>query len=339
MKKILLSILTIGVVATVAFLGTKAYFSDEEQVLGNTISTGTITIDLTSESFAQEARRFVIEDLKPSQNAYTNFTVVNTGTNPVNVWKKLTFGPCDSDENPTQESALCDLENVTNYDLKVTLADCNFTKPGVNDWHHTIFKDGQNITMGTVYSTGQGVGGSVEKGVFLGMIPAGCSMDVTQSYHMPGEVGNTYQGATRTFDLTVYAEQLSGTVWFDNKDPNMPVADGYWTIADTIGGALTYTVRDLKFHGSFTGKVTLPNTKYFLVAYNDPWGSADPKLAEGNSDGAGNLTFLFDVSADTMKNQKLWFVPAADYNGTTVNGWHPANFLFERGLMDYYKSL
>ncbi|OGM76419.1 hypothetical protein A2210_00220 [Candidatus Woesebacteria bacterium RIFOXYA1_FULL_40_18] len=339
MKKILFSLLTIGVVAVVAVLGTKAYFSDQEQVLGNTISTGTITIDLTSESFTEQVSHFVIEDLKPSQNAYTNFTVVNTGTNPVNVWKKLEFGVCSSSRNPTQAGAFCDLENVTNYDLKVTLADCSFTQPGVNDWHHTIFKDGQNISMGTVYSTGQGVGGSVEKGVFLGMIPAGCSMDVTQSYHMPGTVRNEYQGATQTFDLTVYAEQLSGTVWFDNKDPNMPVADGYWTIADDIGGVLTYTVRDLKFHGSFTGKVTLPNTKYYLVAFNDPWSSADPKLAEGDSNNAGNLTFSFDVSVDTMTNQKLWLVPAADYSGGGVSGWPPTNFLFERGLMDYYESL
>ena len=119
----------------------------------------------------------------------------------------------------------------------------------------------------------------------------------------------------------------------------MPVADGYWTIADDIGGVLTYTVRDLKFHGSFTGKVTLPNTKYYLVAFNDPWSSADPKLAEGDSNNAGNLTFSFDVSVDTMTNQKLWLVPAADYSGGGVSGWPPTNFLFERGLMDYYESL
>lgn len=38
MKKVLLSVLVISVVAGLGYLGTQAYFSDTEEVLGNTSS-------------------------------------------------------------------------------------------------------------------------------------------------------------------------------------------------------------------------------------------------------------------------------------------------------------
>jgi len=46
MKKILLSILTIGLVSSVAFGATQAYFSHQEEVLGNQIAMGTLSFDM-----------------------------------------------------------------------------------------------------------------------------------------------------------------------------------------------------------------------------------------------------------------------------------------------------
>lgn len=44
MKRILLSVMTIGLVSTVVFGATRAFFTDTEQKTGNTFSTGTIDI-------------------------------------------------------------------------------------------------------------------------------------------------------------------------------------------------------------------------------------------------------------------------------------------------------
>lgn len=46
MKKLLLSLLTVGVVSAVAIGATRAYFSDTEEVLGNSIQTGVIDFNL-----------------------------------------------------------------------------------------------------------------------------------------------------------------------------------------------------------------------------------------------------------------------------------------------------
>jgi len=48
MKKILLSMLTISAVATLAFFGTKAYFSDSEVSAGNTFTAGAIDLKIDS---------------------------------------------------------------------------------------------------------------------------------------------------------------------------------------------------------------------------------------------------------------------------------------------------
>ena len=44
MQKILLSLLTVGLVASVAFGATRAYFSDSETSTGNTFAAGTINL-------------------------------------------------------------------------------------------------------------------------------------------------------------------------------------------------------------------------------------------------------------------------------------------------------
>ncbi len=46
MKKLLFSFLTIGLVSIGAFTATRAYFSDQATVLGNSITTGKVDIDL-----------------------------------------------------------------------------------------------------------------------------------------------------------------------------------------------------------------------------------------------------------------------------------------------------
>ena len=89
MKKIILSLAVIAVVAVVAVGATRAYFSDTETSTGNTFTAGTIDIAVNGQNPWEIQEPFVFTDMKPSQVEYSNFTINNVGTNPVNVWKKL----------------------------------------------------------------------------------------------------------------------------------------------------------------------------------------------------------------------------------------------------------
>lgn len=52
MKRLLISLLSVGVIGTVAFVGTSAFFSDEEISTGNTFEAGAIDLQLTNETSA-----------------------------------------------------------------------------------------------------------------------------------------------------------------------------------------------------------------------------------------------------------------------------------------------
>jgi len=51
MKKILLSVLTIGLVSAIAFGATRAYFSDTETSAGNTFTAGSIDLGIGNDSW------------------------------------------------------------------------------------------------------------------------------------------------------------------------------------------------------------------------------------------------------------------------------------------------
>ena len=84
-KKILLSISAIVAIVAVAAVATTAFFSDTQTATGNTFSAGTIemAVDWSKQIPIQ------LVDMKPSQVGYTNFTVRNVGSDPINVTKEI----------------------------------------------------------------------------------------------------------------------------------------------------------------------------------------------------------------------------------------------------------
>lgn len=333
MKKILLSLLVISSIATIGYLGTQAIFSDTETSVGNTFTTGTIDIAVDDENPWINSETFTLDDMKPSQIDYIEFVVENVGSNPANIWKELTF-PTSCVNTPVSEpeaeaesaGAICDLQNVTNYDMTVEIYEGAELK-----WNQTIYSE--EVTMAGAYAGGR---------VYLGMLPAGWTMEVTQSYHMPITVGNEYQGDSIDFDITLTAEQLTGTVYLENKEVNIPEANSYWIQHDDgIGGTLAYTVKDATFDFEFSGTGLSAGTTYYLIAYNDPWGSPAVTLGSGIAEGSGLVTITGDLNFGyDLTNQKIWLVTDAGYNESTntVTGWFPSDYLFETGLMDYYDS-
>src|SRR3989344_1822398 len=363
MKRILLSIMTIALVATVAVGATRAYFTDTEQSLGNTFSTGTIDIAVDGQNPCTSENQFNLIDMKPSQVDYANFIIQNVGTNPANVWKKVSITNREDGvisepeciENGGTWSNGCtggsynpnnNIDTAIRYDLKVWVYDQDPSNPeALPKWWQYIYTDEMNKRLNTL----DGID------VFLAMVPAGWWMKVEQSYHMDSETTNWAQGDKLTFDITLTAEQLKGTVLLENKD--FANADNPTIIHDDgIQGTLTYGVKDSKFNFSFSGKAPLLNTNYSLIFYPELWSlpvlnsPTWPRqvivLANAPSNGSGDVTIPLTSTElnQNILNMKVWLVKSDDLEGTTPgiqtfkNVWNGNSYLFELGMIDYYAT-
>jgi len=355
-KKILISLSVIGAVAAIAIGGTVAYFSDTETSTGNTFSTGVIDIKIDDQN--PWVGSWDIVDMKPCETGYITFNIQNPGLNPVNirktvkvtgtidtpisepecvygkgVWDK-TNQKCDT----TNYNGKSNLQKYMNYDLsvKVPIAD------NQDNWYQTIFKDEDNVRISDI--NGQSI--------FLGMIPAGGTMEVTQSYHLVPETGNWAQADTMKFDIEIYAEQLTGSLVLENKTgaPDWQILDE----SNNIKATLTYNMTSPTFDYSLTGKAPLVGTKYCLIYYADPWPGNGVLIGCGKT-ASNNRSISFSGSVDLgidlpdwgtyadenhPEGAKIWLVTASDYNGGTegngsMTAWNPDDYLFETGLITY----
>lgn len=73
MRKILFSLLTIGLVVTSAAAGTRAYFSDTETSTGNTFTAGILDLLFDSE----ESAPFEVGNIAPGDSGEQTFTLLN----------------------------------------------------------------------------------------------------------------------------------------------------------------------------------------------------------------------------------------------------------------------
>jgi len=126
-KKILLGIMTIGLVAMLAGTGLYAYFSDTETSVGNVFTAGTIDISIDP-TVGQPVTLNGFVDLKPCQTGYTTTKITNVGPNSATLWKHVTNVENDENEitdaeqkyytaNPGSEDRL--LSNWIHYDMLV----------------------------------------------------------------------------------------------------------------------------------------------------------------------------------------------------------------------------
>jgi len=343
MKKILLSVMTIALVATAGIAATRAYFTDTESSVGNTFTAG--TIDISVDDMNPWNKTFTMADMKPSYVDYINFEIENTGSdpNPVNVWKNIhvtnestgaVSEPECSDQNGTWNNDVCTWGGVTEdnndlsaaiwYDLYVEVYNANNDKV----WWQTIYVDADHNTIDSVY----GVNGDGK--VYLGMIPANGKMKVKQSYHLATDTGNWAQGDQMTFDITLTAEQLQGTAKLENKTA---APDYKLVLGDGIDGTLTYAVKNPTFKYTFAGKAPVGGVSYTLLAAKDPWPQVGSTvLGTTTSAGDGTVNFSGDVELNgDLKDSKVWLVLSSDWNGTQMIGWHQTSYLLETGLIWY----
>jgi len=351
-KKIILSIAIIGVVAAIAIGGTVAYFSDTETSVGNTFTAG--TIDISVDNMNPWTETFALADMKPTYTDYINFTIQNKGSdpNPVDVWKTLKVtneetGAVSEPEcndqsgawtpDPSQPNGgTCvfgsngdnnNLSGAIIYDLKVEVYDANNQKV----WWQTIYVDTDKKSLDDVYGTNGTYGPNGDVNVYLGMIPANGYMKVMQSYHLSDTTDNWAQGDKMTFDISLKAQQITGTTVLENKTDQ---PDYKLVLGDSINGTLTYVVKNPTFKYTFTGKAPVANAPYTLLYAVDPWPQTGSKvLGTGTSDSSGNITINGDVETGDMKNAKVWLVLSADWSGTQMTAWHQTSYLLETGLI------
>jgi predicted ribosomally synthesized peptide with SipW-like signal peptide len=126
-KKILLGIMTIGLVSMLAGAGLYAYFSDTETSVGNVFTAGTIDISIDP-TVGQPVTLNGFVDLKPCQTGYTTTKITNVGPNSATLWKHVTnvenreHGITDAEDkyyavNPASENWL--ISNWIHYDMFV----------------------------------------------------------------------------------------------------------------------------------------------------------------------------------------------------------------------------
>ena len=353
-KRILMSLGVITVVAAVVIGGTIAYFSDTETSTGNTFSTGVIDISIDDQNPWTES--WNIGDMKPCETGYITFNIRNPGDNPVNIWKTVTVtetidtpinepecvyggGVWDSNAQAcckncgTGYIAKSNLHNWMNYDLSVRVP-----IPDNNDgaWWQTIYKDEDDVRVASING----------KSILLGMIPAGGTMEVTQSYHLIPETDNWAQADTMKFDITIYGEQLTGSLILENKSGNPD-----WQINDDgIKGTLTYNLTSPTFDYDFEA-TGLTNENWQLIYYPDPWNASkqvlligSPMLATGGAINVSNRSVNLGVDLpdwSTWADQnhpegaKIWLVPTASLSSNTLGWINPGTFLYETALMTY----
>lgn len=339
MKKILLSLSTIAIVAAVVIGATTAYFSDTETSVGNTFTAGTIDIAINEQNPWNQS--FALADMKPGYTDNINFVVNNNlgDPNPVNVYKKISVTgeatgaltePECVEQGGTWSAGQCtgmsvdndNLSGAITYGLNVEVYDA----AGVKVWWQKIYSGDDGHTLDELYGNSQEI--------YLGMVPAGGSMKVVQEYTLDPETTNWAQGDVMTFDIQVRGEQLRGETVLENKTG---APDYKLVLGDGVAGTLTYKVKNATFDYSFTGRAPLANTSYTLLRAVDPWPqTGSVVLGTGTSDANGDVVISGDLELGMdMKDAKVWLVLSSDWNGTQMVGWHGSSYLLETGLIWY----
>jgi len=362
MKKILLSVAVIGVVGIAVVSATTAYFNDTETVVNNTITAGTIDIEVNDENPWTQA--LSIADLKPGETDYMNLRIENVGANPAEIYKRIytilgTTGDesFDCDEvggvssdpecRAAQVNGNVDLNNLEDqilYDLYVEIyeSEGSYDEGDNPVWWQTI--EAGDRLLSNVYP-------NEETYIDLGMLPVGGYMFVEQSYHFDGGAGNIYQGDELSFTMEVKAEQLAqdqegmASVILENKSG----APDWTIINDSRFGELTYKTKGATFDYGFKAYDLATGYDYQLIYYPDPWANPKEVILIGSAmtpDGSGNIDVSglsaelnADLPVSTDDNYplgaKIWLVPTTSLTGTQLSWTNTGNFLFDTSLITY----
>ncbi|KUJ93486.1 MAG: hypothetical protein XD40_1336 [Archaeoglobus fulgidus] len=193
MRKLLLSILSIGFMMAVIATGTLTYFYDVEVSDNNTITAGTIDISVDGEN-PWTTSVIVTDDAKPSLNFCVYKLVCNNGTNPAVVYTRID-NITESNNEVTEPELEADPSGLINDLSNVTWFDLAYNKG-----------EGWNVLVKEGVLTVRDVEGTWYK--LTTLQPDEC-VNVLFSFHMKSDAGNEYQGDQMQFDIVFKAFQVN----------------------------------------------------------------------------------------------------------------------------------
>ena len=203
MKKILVSLSIIGVVAAIAIGGTIAYFSDVETSTGNTISAGTIDLVVNNKN-PFDAAVVTLYGVKPSEELpLIVVRLRNIGTNEgiadLHIVSGVSDEGIDSESECeaegkvwNEEDRICEGEEILHENICEKII-YDYCYDSHRDWKCDD-KDSQGII-------------EPSQDVDLGVLGPGTRY-LWLSFHLDEETGNEYQGDTCTFDIEFTLHQI-----------------------------------------------------------------------------------------------------------------------------------
>lgn len=213
MRKILVSLSIIGVVAAIAIGGTIAYFSDVETSTGNTITAGTIDLAVNSQNPFDSAV-VAIYDVKPSEEITdVEVRLRNVGTNDGIADLHILLG--ESSENIDSEPE-CEAEGKTWNPIKERCEGDETLNENICEVMIYDYCYDENNNQVCDEGDPQGIIEPSED-VDLGLLPVDMLRRLWLSFHLDKEADNEYQGDTCTFDIEFTLHQIMPEM------PGMPI--------------------------------------------------------------------------------------------------------------------
>jgi len=186
-KKILISVMTVAVVAGLIGGGAFAYFNDTETSTGNTFSAGTLDLKVNG---GDDPLLVLVElkDMKPCEWKYIEIKL-HVGENDADGW--IMFDNVVSAEGVDTEPELLDPDNPTKK---------------IADYITVDVKIGDTVIIAPAEH--KKLGDLEDDPIKLGKLTGCVDYTLTLSFHLQEEVTNWAQGDVATFDIVFGADQV-----------------------------------------------------------------------------------------------------------------------------------
>jgi len=226
-RKVLLSIIIIGVVGALIGAGVFAYFSDTETSTGNTFTAGTMNLDLTDASddgTESEVATWVFSDIAPGDtDGVARLTITNTGTLSGYLdLSGIAVANAENNDPATDEAEAADDADTSNDTGGGELGANLLVQIWIDaDNDGLVGGSGGTLTEESIYPAA--AIGAADPGVtgVLDNIAASYNLDellntgapnstyIALLYDLPGATNNTVQGDSATLSFTVELDQTA----------------------------------------------------------------------------------------------------------------------------------
>jgi hypothetical protein len=200
MKKILYSLIVIGLISSVSFFITRAYFSDKKTALGNTFSVGTLNLQV-GDSNSSNAEPFSISAIGTGATGGTKvWDVKNTGSLPGQFF--VTFDNLNNYENGC---------NDAEKTVDTTCGDPGIHEGELGKYIHAIFYLNDVKKVDTLLT--EDAAAHITN-LWTALNPAlvlepGETQRLRLDWQLDPNYGNEIQSDSLTFDLNFNLKQLS----------------------------------------------------------------------------------------------------------------------------------